>query len=143
MNLKMSRSLLAGMAAMAFAAGAAAVAPERDPGQQSPNYPSNSPSQQASDAATRSNMQDTAGAISNDSKGMTGTSLAQEKFSALDVNTDGVIDKQEASASKTLAAEFDKLDTNKDGKLSLTELSAAKNLASIKVDNTKKNTKGY
>ncbi|WP_059025073.1 EF-hand domain-containing protein [Xanthomonas citri] len=39
----------------------------------------------------------------------------------LDKNGDGVIDRSEAAADPTLAAQFDTLDTNKDGKLSRDE----------------------
>ncbi|WDM68706.1 EF-hand domain-containing protein [Xanthomonas cucurbitae] len=39
----------------------------------------------------------------------------------LDSNGDGVIDRGEAAANPTLAAQFDTLDTNKDGKLSRDE----------------------
>ncbi|MBO9738673.1 EF-hand domain-containing protein [Xanthomonas axonopodis pv. begoniae] len=39
----------------------------------------------------------------------------------LDKNGDGVIDRNEAAADPTLAAQFDTLDTNKDGKLSRDE----------------------
>jgi EF hand len=43
----------------------------------------------------------------------------------LDKNKDGVVDKDEAKASPSLAAIFDKADTNKDGKLDAGELTAA------------------
>jgi len=39
----------------------------------------------------------------------------------LDVNNDGVIDRNEAAASPRLAAKFDQLDSNKDGKLDRSE----------------------
>jgi len=154
MKRTIQHSLLAGLVAMTFAAGAAmAAAPERDPGQQSPTTTANSPAQQSNPAATPSNAP--AGNAANsyetgtraaDGNGMAATTMAQEKFLALDANGDGVIDRQEASASKALSAEFKKLDTDNDGKLSPSEFGAAKNLASIKIDSVgmpKKNTKGY
>ncbi|QSX75275.1 calcium-binding protein [Lysobacter arenosi] len=39
----------------------------------------------------------------------------------LDVNDDGVVDRNEAAASPRLAAKFDQLDVNKDGKLDRSE----------------------
>jgi Ca2+-binding EF-hand superfamily protein len=39
----------------------------------------------------------------------------------LDVNNDGVVDRNEAAASPRLAAKFDQLDVNKDGKLDRSE----------------------
>ena len=141
MNRTIQRSLLAAVIAAAFTAGSAMAA--RDPGTQSPTSPSSTAAQQSypsstssNSAATRSDKQVAAASMGNNT--------AQEKFSALDINTDGMIDKQEASASKALTSEFSRLDTNKDGKLSLDEFSAAKNLAAIKVDKTtKKSTSGY
>jgi len=127
MNRNVQRSLLAIMIAMAFAAGPAMA--ERDPGQQSPAT--------TQKPAGNSYM---AGTRTADSS-MSANQTAQEKFTALDLNSDGMIDQQEANASKVLSAEFKKLDTNKDGKLSLAEFSAAKDLASIKVDNVSKS--GY
>jgi hypothetical protein len=47
-------------------------------------------------------------------------------YSKLDVNGDGKISKDEASADATLSAKFSELDTDKNGALSSTELSAAK-----------------
>ena len=148
MTRNIQRSLFAVLAATTFAAGSAIAA--RDPGTQSPTSPSNSTIQQSNPAATSSNGSasnatstsnyQTASAAAGSNPSMT----AQDKFSQLDVNTDGMIDKQEASASSALKAEFSRLDTNKDGKLSLDEFSAAKNLASTKVDKTTSgNKKGY
>lgn len=41
-----------------------------------------------------------------------------EVFSALDVNQDGFVDKQEAAASAAISKAFEAADTNKDGRLS-------------------------
>jgi hypothetical protein len=146
-------SLLAGIVAMACASGSFAQSPQRDPGQDSVNAPSqpaqtaNSPRSTGSTEATRNGLKDTAGAITGDAEGRAGTSLAKDKFNELDANSDGMIDRQEASASSALAAEFDRLDVNKDGRLSLSELSAAKNLAAIKVNKSngkkKSSSSGY
>ncbi|HSE13158.1 MAG TPA: hypothetical protein VLB69_11040 [Rudaea sp.] len=106
-------ALLAGAVALAFAAGAAFAAPQDPMGKQ--------PTDQAT--AQSSSM-----------------SAAQAKFNLLDANHDGIVDRQEAAASKALTAQFDKIDANKDGKLSLTEFATVKDLASIKVD---KKSGGY
>ena len=47
-------------------------------------------------------------------------------YSKLDVNGDGNISKDEASADATLSAKFDELDKDKSGTLSTTELSSVK-----------------
>ena len=134
MSRNIQRSLLAVLIATTFAAGSAMAA--RDPGTQSPTSPSHSTAQQSYPSSTA--------ATSSKADTMSASNTAQEKFSSLDINTDGMIDKQEASASKALTAEFSRLDKNKDGKLSMDEFSGAKNLAAIKVDNTtKKSTSGY
>lgn len=138
MSRHIQRSILAALIATTFAAGSAMAA--RDPGTQSPTSPSNS-AQPAYPSTTPSSS---AATRSTATTGMSANTTAQEKFASLDINTDGMIDKQEASASSALTAEFSRLDANKDGKLSLDEFSAAKNLASIKVDKAaKKSTGGY
>jgi hypothetical protein len=120
MTNNIQRTLLAAMAATAFAAGTAmAAAPEKDPGQQQPTS-----------AQPTQSMDQTAPATSDTST----SAAAYEKFDALDADHDGSIDKQEANASKVLSAQFAKLDTNKDGKLSITEFNNAQNMASIKID---------
>ena len=138
MNRNIQRSFLAAMIAMTFAAGSAIAA--RDPGTQSPTSTSTPPSSYQTATPPSSSAANSSAATS----ASMASSTAQEKFSQLDVNTDGMIDKQEASASTALKAEFSRLDANKDGKLSLDEFSAAKNLATIKVDKPASSSKkGY
>ena len=47
-------------------------------------------------------------------------------YAKFDIDGNGMVSKNEASADATLTAEFSKLDKDKDGSLSATELSAAK-----------------
>src|SRR5215510_9963970 len=102
MNRNIQRSFLAAMIAMAFAAGSAVAA--RDPGTQSPTSPpANPPSSYQTPAPPSSSANRSAMTSETNTAS---TSLAQEKFSQLDINTDGTIDKQEASASTALKAEF-------------------------------------
>ena len=105
-------TLLSAAAALAFAAGAAIAAPQAPQEDPMGKQPTDQTMAQTST-----------------------TSAAQAKFDLIDTNHDGVIDRQEAAASKALTAEFSKLDANKDGKLSLTEFVTVKDLASIKIDN--------
>lgn len=105
-------ALLSGITALAFVAGAAIAAPQA---------PQEDP---MGKKATDQTMAQSST-----------TSAAQAKFDLLDANHDGVIDKQEAAASKALTAEFAKIDANNDGKLSLTEFATVRDLASIKIDN--------
>ncbi|HEY2396029.1 MAG TPA: EF-hand domain-containing protein, partial [Rudaea sp.] len=65
------------------------------------------------------------------------TELAHDKFSVLDANGDGFVDRQEASASVMLKPMFAKFDADKDGKLSLVEFAAINDLAAIQKDQDK------
>jgi hypothetical protein len=62
------------------------------------------------------------------------TKGAEQSFSALDRDHDGLLDRDEASRSTVLGAQFATLDSNADGHLSMAEFSAASNLASIRLD---------
>lgn len=110
-HIHFTSALLAGAAALAFAAGAVSApqAPQEDP-----------MGKQDQMTAQTSTM-----------------SAAQAKFDLLDADHNGSIDKNEAAVSKALTAQFSKLDANNDGKLSLTEFATIKDLASIKIDNKK------
>lgn len=58
--------------------------------------------------------------------------LSHDKFTLLDANKDGFIEREEATVSNILQARFDKYDTNHDGKLSVLEFAAINDLAAIK-----------
>jgi hypothetical protein len=130
MNTTIQRTLLSAMMAIAFTS-AMATAPEKDPGQQEPASAQSNPSaQQPNNPSMQQSMP----------SAMTApvSAEAQQKFDELDVNHDGIIDQQEANASKELSAQFSKLDANNDGKLSVTEFNKAQNMAMIKIDAKKK-----
>jgi Ca2+-binding EF-hand superfamily protein len=130
MNTTIQRTLLSAVMATAFST-AMAAAPEKDPGQQEPASAQPNPSaQQPNNPSMQQSMP----------SAMTApvSAATQQKFDAFDVNHDGVIDQQEANASKELSAQFSKLDANNDGKLTVIEFNKAQNMAMIKIDPKKK-----
>jgi Ca2+-binding EF-hand superfamily protein len=58
--------------------------------------------------------------------GMTGVSMMNGSFGAMDANGDGIVEKSEFN--DYYSRQFDALDTNKDGKLTLDEVNAGRNV---------------
>lgn len=74
-------------------------------------------------------MMATAGeAVKGDASGSDSTIVlaqaAEDKFNALDVNQDGVIDRNEAAADPELAAAFEQADVTGTGEITIEEFSA-------------------
>jgi hypothetical protein len=124
-------TVLAGAFALALStAGVFAATAPADPDPTSKGIPMEDTAVPKSQATTPYSDTSSTTSKSTSEKGSSSQMISmQSKFDSLDINHDGYIDLQEASADSKLSKQFSKLDANKDNKLSVTEFANAKGLA--------------